>query len=551
MMTAMIVDDNKDNLYLLESLMSGFGFKTVSAINGAEALGLALNEPPDLIIADILMPVMDGYTLCREWKKDEVLKNIPFVFYTATYTHPKDELFALSLGADKFIIKPQEPDAFIAIIRKVLKEFKAEKIEVHGSTIESELIVLKEYNETLIRKMEQRMLKSEEAEKKIRIYAEQLEIEIEQKKKITKALAESEEKFRIITENSADAIFVTDKHGKFVYVNAQAVSISGYTADELVAMTIVDIAPKDLLKEFLELYKGLIENGKSFKEVNLLTKGNEIIPIDLNSVVLPNGLVYSSCRDITTRKLAERQLINAKEKAEESDRLKSNFLANMSHELRTPMVGILGFSELIADSTDLDDVKEMGGLIHSSAKRLMDTLNQILDISRISSGEIKLTLTQFDIIKTINEVVDTLKISAVNKDLKISVISDYPEILVNSSSKAIESIAYNLISNAIKFTHEGSVDIYIEKTGGGPNGESFELKVADTGIGIDKQEIEYIFDEFRQVSEGYARKYEGTGLGLTLTKKYVDILNGTISVESKPKSGSVFTVSLRCNVNSV
>ena len=109
MKRVLIVDDIKENLYLLESLLKGYGYGTVTANNGAEALGLGLKEPPDLIIADILMPVMDGYTLCREWKKDDTLKNIPFIFYTATYTHPKDGEFALSLGADRFIIKPQEP----------------------------------------------------------------------------------------------------------------------------------------------------------------------------------------------------------------------------------------------------------------------------------------------------------------------------------------------------------------------------------------------------------------------------------------------------------
>ena len=175
MKKALIVDDIKENLYLLESLLKAYGFTTVTANNGAEALGLALKYPPDIIIADILMPVMDGYTLCREWRKDDVLKHIPFVFYTATYTHPKDGEFALSLGADKFIIKPQEPEDFMAIIEQVLSEFRNGKIQVSQPTESSEVSMLKEYNETLIRKMEDRMLKSEEAEKKIRIYSMQLE----------------------------------------------------------------------------------------------------------------------------------------------------------------------------------------------------------------------------------------------------------------------------------------------------------------------------------------------------------------------------------------
>ena len=267
MKRVLIVDDIKENLYLLESLLKGYGYATVTANNGAEALGLGLKEPPDLIIADILMPVMDGYTLCREWKKDDTLKNIPFIFYTATYTHPKDGEFALSLGADRFIIKPQEPEDFMNTIEQVLSEFRNGKIQ--GSLIpeSSEVSMLKEYNETLIRKMEDRMIKSEEAEMKIRIYASQLEQEIEQ------------------------------------------------------------------------------------------------------------------------RKQAELELIEALKRAEESDGLKSAFLANMSHEIRTPMNGILGFAELLKEP-DLtgEQQQEYIKIIEKSGARMLNIINDIVDISKIESG---------------------------------------------------------------------------------------------------------------------------------------------------------------------
>jgi len=116
MSTLLIVDDNQQNLYLLQVLLSANGFQVELASNGAEALELARCMPPDMIISDILMPVMDGFALCRAWKEDEGLKNIPFVFYTATYTDHRDEDFALSLGADRFIVKPSEPDMFMAIV---------------------------------------------------------------------------------------------------------------------------------------------------------------------------------------------------------------------------------------------------------------------------------------------------------------------------------------------------------------------------------------------------------------------------------------------------
>ena len=126
----LIVDDNSTNLYMLETLLKGYGFEVTSAEDGKDALNKARLNPPDLIVTDILMPVIDGYALCREWKSDDTLKHIPLVFYTATYTEPKDEEFALSLGADRFIIKPQEPDIFMNMLKDVLEEKYTAKQEV-------------------------------------------------------------------------------------------------------------------------------------------------------------------------------------------------------------------------------------------------------------------------------------------------------------------------------------------------------------------------------------------------------------------------------------
>lgn len=128
--TVLIVDDNEENLYMLRTLLQGHGYQVVEARNGEEALAKARSSPPTLAISDILMPVMDGFTLCKEWKKDEVLKEKPFIFYTATYTDPKDEEFALSLGAERFIIKPADPEEFMRSIEDVIEAAEEGKIEL-------------------------------------------------------------------------------------------------------------------------------------------------------------------------------------------------------------------------------------------------------------------------------------------------------------------------------------------------------------------------------------------------------------------------------------
>ncbi len=159
----LIADDNPQNLYMLKVLLSANGFQVETASNGVEALERARSAPPDMIISDILMPVMDGFSLCRAWKEDQQLQNIPFVFYTATYTDPKDEDFALRLGADRFIIKPVEPERFLALIWETWNNHKFGKPVAAPSLPAEEALYYKEYNAALIRKLEDKMLQLDHA----------------------------------------------------------------------------------------------------------------------------------------------------------------------------------------------------------------------------------------------------------------------------------------------------------------------------------------------------------------------------------------------------
>jgi CheY-like chemotaxis protein len=174
-MKILIVDDNRVNLYLLETLLTKNGYEVESTLNGAEAVKKLRSELFDMIISDILMPVMDGFQLCREVKGDDELRNIPFVFYTSTYTHEKDEDFALKLGASKFLRKPTEPDKFITIIQDIMKDVERGKVEQGEPTLEDKQEVLKLYSERLVNKLEKKMLdlerevaRREEAEEKLR-----------------------------------------------------------------------------------------------------------------------------------------------------------------------------------------------------------------------------------------------------------------------------------------------------------------------------------------------------------------------------------------------
>ncbi len=184
MKKTLIVDDNEQNLFLLQTILKGHGYDVLTAANGVEALEQARSDPPDIIISDILMPVMDGFALCREWRKDERLQRIPFVFYTATYTDSRDEELALSLGAARFVVKPQAPEEFVALLRQVVEECETGWPLAPVPSTPAETDYYKLYSETLVRKLEDKMLALDEINR-------MLEQEITVRKKAEESLQKS------------------------------------------------------------------------------------------------------------------------------------------------------------------------------------------------------------------------------------------------------------------------------------------------------------------------------------------------------------------------
>jgi len=271
---------------------------------------------------------------------------------------------------------------------------------------------------------------------------------------------------------------------------------------------------------------------------------NTFVPVDLNAVLLPNGLIYGSCRDITERKQAEKELIEAKEKAEEMNKLKSSFLANMSHELRTPLIGILGYAEFLTGELKDKELIEMAKAISSSGERLNTTLNNILNISKIESEKQQINLKGQDLIRHISEQIKLYKAAAEEKSISINF--EFEEEILNAciDKDMFASIISNLLSNAIKYTDTGGVTLISKREKG-----YAVIEVRDTGIGVSEDLHGVIFDPFRQASEGYGRNFQGTGLGLTLVKKYADLMGGKVSLKSKPGVGSAFILKLPNNKN--
>jgi signal transduction histidine kinase/ActR/RegA family two-component response regulator len=248
------------------------------------------------------------------------------------------------------------------------------------------------------------------------------------------------------------------------------------------------------------------------------------------------------------REQAKKELIEAKEAAEGMSKLKSNFLANMSHELRTPLIAILGYTEILSNEVKNNNWAEMVDTIMQSGKRLLETLNLILDLSKIEADKIQIASSELNLANEINETINLLKPFADKKNLYIKTNGSDSNITVNLDKRLFQSVITNLINNAIKYTNQGGVTVSLNTFGN--NGDSLVcVKVADTGIGIAKENQEFIFDEFRQVSEGFNRNFEGSGLGLTITKKFVEKMGGTISLESLQGQGTIFTIKFPLHSN--
>jgi len=371
-------------------------------------------------------------------------------------------------------------------------------------------------------------------------------------KKAADLLKKSEEKFRRLHESITDAVVMTDMEGRVVECNNSYSEMLGYSEEELKNMNYIDLTPEkwhDTEKKIID--NSITSGGKSeVYQKEYIRKDGTVFPIELRTYIIrdddgnPSGM-WGVIRDITQRKQTEEALIKAKEKAEEMNKLKSNFLANMSHELRTPMTGILGFSEILAEELRDENERQMAQVIHTGGKRLMNTLNLILNLSKLESESVTVNPEIVNLSELSATTLKMFEVLAKNKDLELIFEAD-EDVYSELDEQFTIQVLSNLVQNAITYTNSGFVKVHVgsEKVG---MEEFAVLKVSDTGIGIRKENQQVIFEPFRQVSEGFSRTYEGTGLGLTITKKYVELMNGTISVSSELGEGTVFTVKFpRC-----
>ena len=373
----------------------------------------------------------------------------------------------------------------------------------------------------------------------LEMIASQISIYIEKKKS-----DEIANKLKKGIEQNPISVVITDYDGNIEFVNPKFLAITGYTLEEAIGQNPRILKSGEHNPEFYDKLWETIKSGKDWRgEFHDKKKNGELYWENaiISPIVNEDGKIthfIAVKEDITEKKKMIEELIRAKEKAEEMNKVKSVFFANMSHELRTPLNGILGFSELLQEELSSDsDLKGMAETINKSGNRLLETLNMILNISKLEAEMVDLNFKKINIVPLIEETVRLYSPIAQRKNIDLRFITSRDNIDCLLDINLLNSVVNNLVNNALKYTKAGSVSVEVNA-----GDENAVIKVSDTGIGIPKSKQQRIWEAFRQVSEGFNRSFEGTGLGLTITKKYVGLLKGEISLESEENKGSVFTV---------
>jgi PAS domain S-box-containing protein len=503
------LEDDPNDARLIQWMLkkANISFEYFLAEDENEYLSFLQNQKIDIILSDFHLPNYTGTEALLLAKTD--YPHIPFVFVSGTMGE-EVAIESLLNGATDYVLKNRLERLETAVKRAVRES-----------------------------RLQQEYLKTAET------------------------LQQKEEQYRTLVEGMNEGLMLTDIKDKILFVNQKTSDITGYSANELIGKKCHEVLfeYKNNLNDHLDVdYRKI--GGKNIYETEIIKKDRSKTWIQVScSPVFDeqkniSGLI-EVFEDINERKKAEDEreklnleLINAKEKAEESDRLKSAFLANISHEIRTPMNGILGFAELLkTPELDQDIQNRYIHIIEKSGKRMLNIINDIVDISKIEAGQMNIQIQETNV----NQLIKDLKIffqnEANKQGLSLNINYALPDEQSNfqTDHTKLAQILSNLIKNALKFTKTGAISFGYNLTNANSvlNGVATKTNeltfyVKDTGVGIPPDQTEFIFERFRQGSVSFNRAYEGAGLGLSISKAFVEMLGGRIWVESEVGKGSVF-----------
>ena len=348
-----------------------------------------------------------------------------------------------------------------------------------------------------------------------------------------------------------DGIAVLTADGQFTYMNPSYAAMHGYTMEELVGRTWRTLFTPEWAAMLEQLYfPDLLQHGYWQGELIAEHKSGRTFDIEVAMTLLTDPdsgtrRILSTCRDVSTRKRMERDLIASRDAAEAGARAKSEFLAKMSHEIRTPMNGVLGMTSLLLDTDMTPTQRDFVETLKHSGESLLTIINDILDFSKIEAGKLELAPIPFDLRAMFDHVLDLYAAPAQQKQLGLHVLvhTDVPDTVIGDPGR-IKQVLNNLVNNAIKFTETGEITLIVSALAAPPGQALVRMEVRDTGIGIPPEALTRLFQSFSQADSSMSRRFGGTGLGLAICKQLVELMNGHIHVESTPGQGSRFWIDL-------
>ncbi|MFH0755991.1 MAG: response regulator [Bacteroidota bacterium] len=583
----MIVEDSPTQAMMLREIFEGESYDVLPAVNGMQAMKLIKTSVPDLILSDIIMPEMGGFELCRQIKADPERSHIPVVFMTALL-NPEDIMKAIECGADGYLIKSYNRGDLVSGVRNFIGNKQQTGIHRHfdktrfvyegtaftisSSPIQIINLLLSTYDSVLEKNMElgasEKELKqmNRELERKISIRRLELQSQIGEKRAAEALRRESENKYRYLVDNAPIVMFRTDPDGQLKYANEAFCELLSYGSTESLSLKNSGLLFKDSMVFWEILEKVRKDRSISGFEVDLLSRDEQIKHVLLNAVIESNEILWMML-DVTERKKAEerernylQELVSAKNRSEQSEKIKSSFLANMSHDILTPLNTLMGFSELISEEGLITSkINEYAVEINKNGRNIQNIVDNIISVAKLESGEVKIDLAEckinqflLDLFAEYENHIQKLSLQGIELRLKRDVKEK--EFTILTEPYRIRQVLSNLLTNAIRYTETGFVEfgyLVAEREAGGTGIMNLTFYVKDTGSGIPEEKKNSIFDRFRNVESTGKLNRSGPGIGFPLSKVYIKLLGGNMWFESRAGEGSTFYFTLPCQVKNI
>jgi PAS domain S-box-containing protein len=491
----LVVDDNPATLYATNRVLTAAGFEVFTAVTGTQAVELAVEKEPELIVLDVNLPDFDGFEVVRRVRRAPRIARVPIIHLSATFVQDAYKVQGLDGGANGYLTHPVEPPILVASVNAFLRASRAED-----------------------------------------------------------AMRRSDNQFKAIFDRAPDGIALLDAEFVFIDTNAAMSRILERSRDELVGKSVLDVVPTGLRSE-VKVIASVMMHGEGWRgELPLLKPDGSRVELEWSiSRQGESDTRIAIVSDITKRVAleAERELLLKREsiargEAERANRLKDDFLATLSHELRSPLNAIVGWTQLlqyraIDGSLSPGELTEALTIIKRNAVLQTQLIEDLLDVSRITSGKMSLAIAPIHPAGPLEAAIEGVRPTAIDRKIRIELDIDPTAGPVLGDPARLQQIFWNLLTNAVKFTPDGGT-ISARSV---RNGSHVEVSVRDTGCGIHPDFVQFVFDRFRQEDTSTQRSHGGLGLGLAIVRNLVDMHGGTVSAASDGSGrGATFTVRL-------